>query len=205
MYIPKINKIGDHKEIFNFVRANNFGIMVNCMDDCPVATHIPMELTEGKNGLWTVQLHIAKANLHWKSFEINDKTLLIFTGPHAYISSSWYASVSVPTWNYSAVHLYGKARILATSELKMLLEKQIDAYEINSEKPSKMSDYEENYIDNLMRAVVGIEILVEDIQAKYKLSQNKGEQDVKNVIHQLEKSNNPMANLMANEMKKLKK
>ncbi len=205
MYIPKINQVNDYQEIFRFVRTNNFGVLINCMDDLPFATHIPMELFERKNGQWIIQCHIAKANSHWKCFEKNNKTLCIFTGPHAYIYSSWYTSVSVPTWNYMVVHLYGSARILDTSELKHLLKKQIDAYEVNSENPVEIEDYEIDYIDKMMRAVVGIEIIVDDIQAKYKLSQNKSEEDVKNVIRQLEKSDDQNANKMVKEMKKLKK
>ena len=84
MYIPKINKVEDYREIFHFVRANNFGILVNSMDNLPLATHIPMELTEEENGHWSIQCHIAKANPQWKCFEKNEKTLAIFTGPHAY-------------------------------------------------------------------------------------------------------------------------
>ncbi len=104
-----------------------------------------------------------------------------------------------------AVHLYGSSRILDNSELFSLLEKQIDTYEINSENPVKMEDYEHGLIEKMMRAVVGIEITVIDIQAKYKLSQNKNEKDFTNVIRQLEKSDDPNSDKIANEMKKLKK
>ena len=205
MYIPKINQLKDHKQIFKFVTTNSFGILVNNAENLPIATHIPMDLSERKDGQWLIQCHIAKANPQWKSLEKNNQSLCIFTGPHAYISSSWYTSVNVPTWNYMAVHLYGKARILKASELKTLLKQQIDTYESNSENPTKMADYETGFIDRLTRAVVGIEIIVEDIQAKYKLSQNKNEHEVNNLIGHLEKSDDPNAINIAKEMKKLKK
>ena len=205
MYIPKINRIRDQQEILNFIRANSFGILVNMTDQFPVATHIPMELIEDKNGEWLVQCHMAKANLHWKSIEKNNNTLVIFNGPHSYISSSWYDSVSVPTWNYMAVHLYGKSRVMESDLLKELLEKQIDTYELNRANPMKITDYEDGLIDKMMHSIVGIEILIEDVQAKYKLSQNKSENDTNNVIHQLEKSDHPSDNKVAEEMKKLKK
>jgi transcriptional regulator len=205
MYIPKINQIKDRKEIFNFVRSNSFGMMVNCQDNLPIVTHIPMELIEKKDGQWIIQCHIAKANPHWKSFEKCSKTLCIFTGLHAYISSSWYNSVNVPTWNYMAVHLYGMARVLDTSKLKKLLELQIDTYEVNSENPVNIMDYESGLIDEMLNAVVGIEILIDDIQAKYKLSQNKSEQDFENVIRHLEKSEHQVDKNLAKVMKSLKK
>jgi len=205
MYIPKINQIKDSEEIFSFVRSNSFGILINCLDKLPIATHIPMELIETKNGQWIIQGHLAKANPHWKSFEKNNKTLCIFTGPHAYISSSWYNSINVPTWNYMAVHLYGKAKILNDDELKTILEKQIDNYESHKENPVKLSNYEAGYIEKMMKGIVGFEILIDDVQAKYKLSQNKNEQDFTNVIYELEKSDNQNDNNVAKQMKKLKK
>ncbi len=205
MYIPKFNQLKDHKEIFKFVTANSFGIIVNNMEGLPVATHIPMNLSERKDGQWVIQCHIAKANPQWKSFEKNNRTLCIFTGPHAYISSSWYTSVNVPTWNYTAVHLYGSSRILNPSELKLLLKKQMEKYEANSVKPQKIINYEPRYIDKMMRAVIGVEIIIDEIQAKYKLSQNKSRKDIKNVIDHLEKSDDQNAINIAKEMKKLKK
>ena len=205
MYIPKINQVTDHNEIFEFIRANSFGILVNQLDGLPFATHIPMEINELPNGKWMLQCHIAKANPHWKAFEKNPKSLIIFSGPHAYISPSWYKNESVPTWNYMAVHLYGNAKIITEEELKITLKNQIDTYESYKENPVSLTDYSEENISRMINAVVGIEILVDDIQAKYKLSQNKSEQDFQNVIRHLEKSKNSMDNKVADEMKKLKK
>ncbi len=205
MYIPKINQIEDSSEIYSFIRENSFGILINSDGDFPFATHIPMELFEGKNGEWIIQCHIAKANPQWKYFENNSKTLCIFSGAHSYVSSSWYNSVSVPTWNYMAVHIYGNARILDASGTEGLLSKQIDTYEAGRSNPVKMDEYEEGMIQKMMKGVVGIEISVEEVQAKYKLSQNKNAQDFENVVHQLEKSKNPNSNLIADKMKKLKK
>ena len=205
MNVHSQNKSGkDQEEIFRFVSENSFGTMINLMDERPVATHIPMELFEKENGRWIIQCHIAKANPHWKCFDENNNTLCIFTGPHSYISPSWYSSVNVPTWNYMSVHFYGSSRILDNMELFALLKKQIDTYESNRENPIKIENYDPGLIEKMMRAVVGIEITVTDIQAKYKPSQNRSEQDFANVIHQLEKSDNYNSNEMKNEMKKLK-
>ena len=88
MHILKINRIHNQQEISNFIHASSFEILVNMSDQPPVATHIPMELIEDKNGEWLVQCHVAKANPYWESFEKNNNTLVIFNGPHTYIPSS---------------------------------------------------------------------------------------------------------------------
>ena len=110
MYIPKLFKMDDHAEIFDFIRQNSFGILINADNDVPVATHIPIELEFTDENEPILRGHVSKVNPHALLFEKNPQALVIFTGAHTYISSSWYVQENVSTWNYTAVHVYGHFR-----------------------------------------------------------------------------------------------
>ena len=112
MYTPEIYKNENQEEIKKFLQENSFGILINQTNGKLCATHIPLELEttkEGKDILWG---HISKENPQWNGFIDNDQILAVFSGPHSYISSSWYDHENVPTWNYIAVHVYGKIKII---------------------------------------------------------------------------------------------
>src|SRR5258705_8497820 len=111
MYIPKYFQQSQLPEIENFIRKNSFAILINQVNGKSWATHIPVELEENDPGEKVLWCHIAKANLQWKAFESNPDVLVIFSGLHHYVSSSWYNHANVPTWNFIAVHVYGKVTI----------------------------------------------------------------------------------------------
>ena len=100
MYTPDIYKNENQEEIKQFLQENSFGILINQMDGKLCATHIPLELDVNKDGKEILQGHIAKENPQWKGFKEDDTVLAVFSGPHSYISSSWYDHENVPTWNY---------------------------------------------------------------------------------------------------------
>ena len=108
MYIPKLFAQQNETEIVQFIEHNNFGILINQVDQRPWATHIPFIYSKSQKGKHQITGHISKANKQWESFENEEEVLVVFSGPHAYISSSWYDHENVPTWNYTAVHVYGK-------------------------------------------------------------------------------------------------
>jgi transcriptional regulator len=202
MYIPKLFLNENTEEIEAFIQQNSFGILISMQDNLPVATHIPIELTS-KNGEKFLHGHLAKANPQWKQFSENSEVLAIFTGPHAYVSSSWYqAAENVPTWNYVAVHVYGKIRIVEDQELWQSLKVLVDKYEKFSEKPVAIETMSEKMVENQMRAIVGFEIEITDIQAKYKLSQNRNAEDYKNVVNNLNNSLDPATKQLGEMMKK---
>jgi len=116
MYIPPYYENKDLSEIKKFLQENSFGILINVVDGKPWGTHIPMELETNAEGGDVLVGHIAKANPQWKHFDNNKEVLCIFNGPHAYVSSSWYKEEEVPTWNYIAVHVYGKLELLSDEE-----------------------------------------------------------------------------------------
>src|SRR6476660_8481291 len=101
MYIPSYYKNENREEIEAFLKANAFGILVNTVDGKLWATHIPLELAENEQCKQVLIAHVSKENPQWKSFDSGEEVLAIFSGPHAYVSSSWYDFEGVPTWNYS--------------------------------------------------------------------------------------------------------
>lgn len=203
MYIPPKYKITDIEEIRSFIQYNSFGILVNVLDEKPWATHIPLALETNAAGEDVLVGHISKANPQWKAFEVNPQVMAIFAAPHAYISSSWYNHENVPTWNYIAVHVYGRLRVMEGEELFQALKKLTDKYEANSEKPVQLEKMTPEYLQREMRGIVGFEIRIEEMHAAQKLSQNRDAENFQNVINELEKRNEGYDINIANAMKQL--
>lgn len=204
MYTPDIYKNEDPESIKTFLRENSFGILINQTNGKLCATHIPIELEINEEGKEILQGHISKLNPQAEGFTENDQVLAVFSGPHSYISSSWYDHENVPTWNYIAVHVYGRIKIVNEDATAEQLKKLVDKYEAHSENPVRV----ENLSDKTMRQVKGIfgfEIEIDEIQATKKLSQNRDEHNYKNIISELEKTKNPEAIAVAKEMSKCRK
>ncbi|WP_369765570.1 FMN-binding negative transcriptional regulator [Flavobacterium sp. WC2429] len=201
MYTPNIYKNENHEEIKQFLQENSFGILINQTNGKLCATHIPLELDINKDGKQILHGHIAKENPQWKGFEENDSVLAVFSGPHSYISSSWYDHENVPTWNYLAVHVYGKIKIVEEEEAINSLKKLVDKYEKNSENPIRVEDLSSKTMRQV-RGIVAFEIEVTAIEATKKLSQNRDEKNYENIITELEKTQNRDSISIANEMKK---
>lgn len=201
MYISNLYENTDQDDIEQFIKQNSFGILVNQTDGKLWATHIPLEIDTNADGEKVLYGHISKENNQWKGFADNDQILAIFSGPHAYISSSWYDFENVPTWNYSAVHIYGTARIIEGDELIAHLTKLVDKYEAASENPVSVAGFSKKTMMQT-RGIVGFEIKITDIQAVRKLSQNRDEKNFHTIIHELEKIGKPNAIDVAQDMKK---
>lgn len=202
MFAASYNKNKDTAEIRNFIHENGFGILINKTNDRFHGTHIPLMLETDADGNDILHGHIAKANPQWKNFASGEEVLVIFNGPHAYVSSSWYKHENVPTWNYIAVHVYGEIRIIEGEELMNSLRKLTDKYERNSENPVSVDKLSEKTMRQV-RGIVAFEIKVTEMQATYKLSQNRNEEDHKEVIKKLEETDNEGAKAVAREMRKL--
>ncbi|NAS11595.1 FMN-binding negative transcriptional regulator [Poritiphilus flavus] len=185
MYIPPKYENKNLDEVRDFLKQNAFGILVNTVDGRPWATHIPLELDTDEEGRDVLVGHIAKANPQWRSFKEEERLLCIFNGPHTYVSSSWYQQEEVPTWNYIAVHIYGTLRILDQEAVLESLKKLVDKYERNSDNPISVDRLSPKTMRQI-RGVVGFNIIIEEIQAAYKLSQGR-EQDHPEIIRHLEK------------------
>lgn len=204
MYTPEIYKNNDRAEINNFIDKNSFGILVNQTDGRLWATHIPLELELNSDGIEVLCGHISRENPQWKSFSDDSEVLAIFSGPHSYISSSWYDHENVPTWNYIAVHVYGKIKIIEGDAVIEHLKKLVDKYEADSENPVRVEGFSKKTMLQ-MHGIVVFEIEITDIQATRKLSQNRDDKNYQNVITALEKTAKPAAAAVADEMKKCRR
>ncbi|WP_026950374.1 FMN-binding negative transcriptional regulator [Algoriphagus mannitolivorans] len=202
MYIHPLNIWKNDSEIQDFLKKNAFATLISQANGRPWATHIPFILDQNADGNFVLHAHLAKANLQWKTLQENKEVLVVFQGPHAYISSSWYTHENVPTWNYLAVHVYGKIRIIEGEELIHHLKLLVDRYEAGRPNRVSVETMSETYVQNQIKALIGIEIQIEEVHASAKLSQNRDDQNYKNIISELEKSSIPLDQEVAEEMRK---
>lgn len=201
MYIPNYYQINDYQEIKSFIEKNNFAVIVSTDNGCPIATHIPVMITEKDNDLY-ISGHFARGNQQWGTIDDNDNILVIFQGEHSYISSTWYHQEDVPTWNYQSVHIYGKGKTLNEDELEADLEQLLDKYEKYRENGAtwdNMSDKTKKQI----KGIVGFKIKATKILAAYKLSQKRSESEKNNIINELSNSNELSDKKLAEEMKRV--
>jgi len=205
MYIPRYFKVTNVDEVWEFVQENSFGTMVTTKQGKPIATHLPLQLVK-EGDTYYITGHVAYGNPQWRTFETCEDVLVMFQGPHAYISSSWYKQENVPTWNYQAVHVYGTASILNEEELKQDLTKLLQKYEKHRKNPILWDKLSPEVLEKQLKGIVGFKIKVQEIQAANKLSQNRNEDDYQNIVNKLyeEKDLNSqqMAQLMERKFKK---
>ncbi|MEO8446970.1 MAG: FMN-binding negative transcriptional regulator, partial [bacterium] len=152
MYTPEHYKIKDHKEIVEFINKNSFAILITNNKGKINATHLPLLLRSGEGEQGCLYGHVAKANDQWK--HPDEEVLVIFSGAHKYISSSWYESnQSVPTWNYLSVHVYGKIKILEDRESKLGIIKDVVKYFEVENSLYKVDDLKPAYFEGLIRGI----------------------------------------------------
>lgn len=183
MYIPKINLMTDRQEAIRFMKRYNFATIVTVKDGASNATHLPFVIEQRGDSIVLIS-HFAKANP--QASELSGcKPLVIFAEPHAYISTKHYEhSENVPTWNYIAVHAYGSATLLETEGDKIqVLEKSIKFFE--ADYMEQWNALSENYKYGLIKGITAFEIVVEDLQAKKKISQNRSPKEQNNIIAEL--------------------
>jgi transcriptional regulator len=184
VYIPEHFRVRDHAVAVAFMRANPFVILISSAPEGPFATHVPVVVREAGEHL-IVRGHVAKANPHWRHIEQQPHSLIIFHGPHAYVSPANYNTREVvPTWNYGAVHVYGSARVFSTpDELLTVLHELIPLFEpAYAEQWASLS---QAYRERMLSHIVGFEIAVTKIEAKFKLSQNRARDEQQNIIGSL--------------------
>lgn len=185
-----------------FMQRYSFAAIISIKDNLPVATHLPF-LVKEKDGKIILSSHFAKANPQSADI-IGTTALVIFTEPHAYISPKNYEKAeSVPTWNYLAVHAYGKFTLLDSERNKAaVLQEMIQYYDAGYLK--QWNGLPDDYKQKMMKGVVAFEIVVDDLQAKKKLSQNRSETERENIINDLSKAGDPNEKEIAEYMKSLK-
>lgn len=171
MYVPKHFAVTDRAQLVRFIKINPFGILVSASGAEPIASHVPFVVFNEDEKL-TLGLHVARANPHWQSLD-GANVLAIFQGAHAFISASWYEqpSLSVPTWDYSAVHCSGRAAIGSENATERILRALVAQHE--GEGRWSMDAADAGYLQRMRRGIVGIEIAVTSIEGAFKLSQNR--------------------------------
>lgn len=199
MYIPKINLTTDRDEIVAFMKRFSFATIITAKDSLPVATHLPF-LVSNKDGQIILTSHFGKANGQWPDIEQN-KVLVVFTEPHAYISPKNYdRELNVPTWNYISVHAYGEGKLITeTEKVFEILKATIDNYEF-AYRP-QWDSLPEDYKLNMTKGIVAFEIHITELQAKKKLSQNRTDTEKQKIIETLSKSKAGNEQLIAEYMK----
>nr|WP_214229078.1 FMN-binding negative transcriptional regulator [Pedobacter sp. B4-66] len=200
MFIPSMFKFESEVEKIAFMKQYSFATIITTNNNVPLATQLPFVIAEREEKL-ILSGHFALANEQSKYIEENT-SLVIFTEPHAYISPLHYDKrESVPTWDYIAVHAYGKAKIIINEDLKLkALEEMIMVYEqAYLEQWNSLSD---KFKRGMIKGIVAFELEVSDLQGQKKLSQNKSEVERQRIIQQLEKSGSSIENDLANYIKK---
>ncbi len=186
MYSPSYNQIENRAEVLEFMRANNFAVVVTATGGEPRASHLPV-LVEERDGRWVILAHMAKNNPQWEAF-FDDEVLVVFHGAHAYVSPRWYAEKErVPTWNYAAVHAYGKVTAFHEEGAKRAAVAKLVAHH----DPKWMAEFEKlspAYMEGMLGGIVAFEIPVDRIETRWKLSQNRGRHDMELITAELEKS-----------------
>jgi transcriptional regulator len=171
VYIPKPFAVSDKEKLIQFIKENSFGILFSQTNGRATATHLPFLLKEDEGEFGTLYGHMALGNNHWR--EIDGEVLVVFPGPHAYVSPTWYEEKdTVPTWNYVAVHVYGMFSLIEDhEELKKILYDSIDFYEAHMEHPWT-TDLESPANQREMKGIKGFRITITEIQGKWKLNQH---------------------------------
>jgi transcriptional regulator len=202
MYVPHFHAVEDESEIRRMVADLGSAQLVTVgPDGYPLASLLQI-IWEGD----TVIAHLARANHHWQHLPDGSPSLLVVTGPQAYVSPTWYASKAqhgrvVPTWNYSVVQLVGRARVHQDTDwIRAAVDSLVERHEAHRPDPWRSIDAPSRYIEAQLRAIVGIEVTVERVEAKVKLSQNRSASDQQGVIEGLRREGNPGAVEVAEEM-----
>ena len=189
MYSPAYNQVEDRSELLAFLRANNFPILITGTGGVLHASHLPVTIHE-KGPQIVIDMHMAKNNPQWKEF-LDDEVLVVFSGPHAYVSPRWYEEQErVPTWNYAAVHAYGAPEVISERNAKSASQRRL----IESLDPQWLPKFDalrQEYVDMMLEGIVNFSIPVARLETRWKLSQNRGRREMELIAAQLDKSTDP--------------
>jgi len=197
MYLPTAFRQDDLAELHAQIRANPFALLANACSEGVQASHLPLLLEPEEGEFGTLYGHFARANPHWRELQGGGEALAVFSGPDAYVSPGWYpAKVEhgkvVPTWNYIAVHARGPVELIEDPErLLQIVSRLSDRHETGRPQPWAVSDAPRDYLDAMLRAIVGFALPIRHLEGKWKLSQNRSVADQAGVHDGLSASSNP--------------
>jgi transcriptional regulator len=201
MYIPAAFAETNLTRLHDFIEQNSFGILVSQVDGLPFASHLPFLLERAAGLHGTLVGHMARANPQWRE-AAGQTVLAIFSGPHAYISPSWYeAEHVVPTWNYTAVHAYGRVQIVEDRDaLLEIVKRSVQVYERTMPQPWSF-DGSATFVERLLAQIVGFRIEIDRIEGKWKLNQNHPAERRKKVVRALGERGSENAQAVAQMMR----
>ncbi len=172
MYVPPAFRESNLPALHEFIDHHSFGLLVSSHDGSPFATHLPLLLDRASGALGTLVGHVARANPQWEQCP-GQEVLAVFSGPHAYISPTWYEVVpAVPTWNYVAVHAYGRVRLVEDEAgLLAIVRRSVEVYERSMPRPWSLGETDA-FVGRMLKQIVGFRVEIERIEGKWKLNQN---------------------------------
>ena len=208
MYVPEMFALEDPRRIAEVIAQFNFALLVTALPGqapggAPTASHLPFMYDAARGPHGTLVAHMAKANPQWRDFaalaEAGQEALVVFWGPHGYISPSCYGpGDAVPTWNYLAVHAYGTPRLMEdAAEVRAMLERLVAIHEAGAATPWSMAGNDETYTARMQRGIAAFEIPVARLEAKAKLSQNKTPEVRGRVVEALRAAADPESQALA--------
>ncbi len=205
MHVPKLFQETDEKIIEQFISDTGFATLITKGAAYPTATHIPIELEINKQGEKVLWGHISKANPQWQEFENSPNVLAVFlSNINSYISSSWYNHPNAPTWNYMSVQITGKIKILQGEPLWESVRRLTNRYERNVKHPVSLDTLPKE-VQKQMNGIVGFEISIDKVEAAFKLSQNRNDEDFQNILKELRQSGAYISERMADAMEEQRK
>jgi transcriptional regulator len=185
MYSPPYNRVEDRAEVVAFMRANNFPVLVTAAGALR-ASHLPVVIEERGEQI-VIDMHMARANPQWRDFS-DQEVLVVFSGPHAYVSPRWYEETErVPTWNYAAVHAYGVPRLIDDRQVKHGSQRRLIA-SLDPEWLPKFDALDSGYVERMLGGIVVFEIPVARLETRWKLSQNRGRREMELIAEALDKA-----------------
>jgi transcriptional regulator len=187
MYLPEVFRETDRDALHGLIESHGFATLISPDAIEPMITHLPLLLDRGRGAQGTLIGHVARANPHWRTLRERPEVLIIFHGPHAYVSPSWYGvQPSVPTWNYAVVHASGRARLLHEQQaLQQITKRLVERFESMRPQPWQM-ELPGDFYERMLGAIVGFEIEILQLSGKFKLSQNRSVDDRRRVVTALE-------------------
>jgi transcriptional regulator len=193
MYLPRMFQEQDPERLAAFMKRYSFATLVTMEEGVPFASHLPFLFEPGAEGSkGRLLAHMARANPQWQAFSQDRDVLVVFQGPHTYVSPSWYRTEpNVPTWNYAVVHAYGRPRVISEPELWLrIIRDSVTTYEAGSQKPWTVEQAAE-LVPRILPGTVAFEIPLSRVEGKFKLNQNRAPEDRRAVMQLLERSEDP--------------
>ena len=195
MYSPSYNQVEDRAELLEFMRANSFAVLVTGTGGTLHASHLPVMVHQHGKEI-VIDSHMAKNNPQWREF-FDDEVMLVFAGPHAYVSPRWYEEKErVPTWNYAAVHAYGMPKLVSDPKLKHESQRRLVAA-LDPKWLPQFDALRQEYVDRMLDGIVNFQVAVTRLETRWKLSQNRSRREQELIAAELEKSDDSVERALA--------